>query len=192
MSGIVTIKVNSNEFKCVECLHKAVDSLNMRQTLSANGINIIEKDGVGMFSIQKNVYNYQSQIIKPELQKRLDETFNKVLPKYTEYHAIHTLIEKGFAHQKTYDIENGKRMIFQRSVGEGSTARIERYSIDVFPNEGRIIIDGGDMPTTTCRKYIKKFEDSMGEFVSFQPHNSVTTQQKVETKQKTKQEIKFR
>jgi len=127
-------------------------------------------------------------------QKRLDEELQaihkRILPAYTEAHAIHSLEEKGFRPVKTLNLADGHKIILEKIVGMGNNERIERFEISVIPGENKILIDGGNMPGNYCRQYSKKFQQSMGDFYSFVP-NQADQGTSVKTSTKTLQHQKI-
>ncbi|MGQ4876007.1 MAG: hypothetical protein ACP6IY_18230 [Promethearchaeia archaeon] len=167
MSGITTVIVKTGEYKCIECLNKTLDDLNLRGRL-----NVISEHDLYKISLSQKSEDYYHHRIERELNLKIQQLHEKILPKYTEFHAIHSLIKKGFKHVKTYAQDNGHIMIFEKVVGTGKNQRIDRYKITVFPAENRIIIDGGNMPGDYCRQYARKFQREMGKFHSFIPYHS--------------------
>ncbi|MHA1282419.1 MAG: hypothetical protein ACTSQP_07900 [Promethearchaeota archaeon] len=167
MSGITTVIVKTGEYKCAECLDKALDDLNL-----SGRLNVISERDLYKISLSEKSDNYYRHRIEKKLNLKLQKFHEKILPKYTEFHAIHSLIKKGFKHVKTYAQDNGHIMIFEKVVGTGKIQRIDRYKITVFPAENRITIDGGNMPGDYCRQYARKFQRDMGKFHSFIPYQS--------------------
>lgn len=130
--------------------------------------------------VNDNVRN-QTQLRMSEELKIINE---EILPIYTLNHAIHSLETQGFEFQKQRRIEGGRRMIFEKIVGSGVDENILCYNIDIFPGEHRLVIDAGNMPDNSCRKYIKSFEESMGTFQGFIPHTDRQQIERIKHKQK--------
>jgi len=184
MSGITTVTVKVGEYKCGECLKSALNFLDLSKDIS-----IVQNGDISQISINKQTQRYLANKVENELSEEIQEIHQKILPKYTEFHAIHSLIQKGFKHIRTYQLDNSYKMIFEKIVGSGAQERIDRYEITVFPKENRILIDGGDMPANYCRQNAKNLQQSLGEFHSFHPHNSeeaVQIRNKVKIKQQQK------
>ena len=182
MSGITTIAIKVGEYKCGECLKSALGLLNLNRYLS-----IIQNSDAFQISLQEQTREFRATEVKHTLSQKIRECHLQILPKYAELHAIHSLTQKGFRHVKTYELENAYKMIFEKIVGAGAQERIDRYEITVFPNENRILIDGGDMPGNYCRQNAKNFQQSMGEFKGFTANNSEEAtyiRNKVQIKQK--------
>ncbi len=186
MSGITTVVVKIGQYKCISCLEAALERLKLK-----NNIKILQEQEEYRIGLQEETERYYKQQVKTSLKVKIGNYHKKILPVYTELHAIHSLTEKGFKHVKTYQQDNGYKLIFEKVVGTGINERFERYEITVLPNENRILIDGGDMPGDYCRQYARKFQRSMGEFESFVPHSStqgrtiketIKTKQRIETK----------
>ena len=185
MSGITTITVNVGEYKCGDCLKQTLEELKLR-----NQVDIVQKGDLFQISKEKQSQRYIANKTEMELNDYLHSLHEKILPKYTELHAIHSLTQKGFRHSKTYQLVESYKMIFERIVGSGSNQRIDRYEILIIPNENRIIIDGGDMPGEYCRQHAKKFQNTMGTFESFVPHTTNTAEAvKIKTQTKNYQKL---
>ena len=185
MSGITTIKVKIGEYKCSSCLEETIDEQGLLHQIS-----IEESQGVFKLEISKQSQDYYQNQERKLLEQTIKKIHNKILPLYTEKHAIHSLVQKGFSHVKSYkDIDNYK-LIFEKITGVGANQNIMRYTITVIPKENKILIDGGNMPGQYCRQYSRKFQRSMGEFENFVPHTILQSdQQKVQNKIKQYERI---
>jgi len=182
MSGITTVIVKTGEYKCIECLDETLDQLGLRGKL-----NVIQEQDSYVISISEKTQNYIKNRVESQLNLQLQKFHEQILPIYTERHAIHSLKAKGFKHVKTYNQDDGYKMIFEKLVGQGDDKRIDRYEITVIASENRILIDGGNMPGDYCRQQSRKFQRSMGKFKSFVPHQSskaTAVKESVKTKQR--------
>ena len=182
MSGITKVIVKTGQYKCISCLNNALEQLNLKGKMK-----VIQGNDIFIISLSEDAEDYLENKIKSQLNLRLQRFHEQILPIYTEFHAIHTLKEKGFKHVKTYNQKNGYKLIFEKLVGQDNNQRIDRYEITVLPNENRILIDGGNMPGDYCRQYSRKFQRSMGKFESFIPHYSSqasSVKESVNTKQR--------
>lgn len=186
MSGITTVVVKTGQYKCISCLEAALERLKLRYN-----IKILQEQREYRIGLQEETERYYKHQVEVGLKAKIKNYHKKILPVYTELHAIHSLTEKGFKHVKTYQQDNGYKLIFEKVVGTGIDERFERYEIRVLPNENRIIIDGGDMPGNYCRQYARKFQRSMGEFESFIPYSS-TQDRTIKETVKTKQHIEIK
>lgn len=167
MSGITTVIVKTGKYKCIKCLDEALDRLDIRFKLK-----IIQEQDSYVILLSKQTQDEYKNSVKSQLNIQLQNFHEKILPIYTEFHAIHSLTEKGFKHVKTYNQDDGYKMIFEKLVGQGNDQKIDRYEITVIASENRILIDGGDMPGDYCRQQSRKFQRSMGKFHSFVPKKS--------------------
>jgi len=182
MSGITTVLVKTGEYKCIDCLDEALDKLKLR-----NSLNVLQEQDTYVISLSQQTQNYIKNRVETELNLQLQNFHEQILPIYTELHAIHSLKEKGFKHVKTYNQEDGYKMIFEKLVGQGNDQRIDRYEITVIASENRILIDGGNMPGDYCRQQARKFQRSMGKFHSFVPYQfrkATAVKESVKTKQR--------
>ena len=182
MSGITTVIVKTGEYNCIECLEEALDRLGFRGKL-----NVIQEQNSYVISLSEQTQDEIKNRVKSHLNIQLQKFHEQILPIYTEFHAIHSLKEKGFKHVKTYNQEDGYKLIFEKLVGQGNDQRIDRYEITVIASENRILIDGGNMPGDYCRQQSRKFQRSMGKFKSFVPHQSsesTAVKESVKTKQR--------
>ncbi len=182
MSGITTVIVKVGEYKCFDCLDEALYKLNLKGKFKV----MLEKDTYTI-SLSERAQDEIKIRVESQLRLQLQKYHELILPIYTEFHAIHSLKEKGFNHIKTYNQDDGYKMIFEKIVGQGNDHRIDRFTITVIPSENRILIDGGDMPGDYCRQQSRKFQRSMGKFKSFTPYQSsktATVKESVKTKQR--------
>lgn len=182
MSGITTVIVKTGEYKCVECLGEALNQLDFRVK-----INVIQEQDTYIISLSELTQDEIKIRVESQLSLQLQKFHELILPIYTEFHAIHSLKEKGYNHVKTYNQDDGYKMIFEKLVGQGNDRRIDRFEITVIASENRILIDGGNMPGDYCRQQSRKFQRSMGKFISFVPYQSSKTtavKESVKTKQR--------
>ncbi len=186
LSGITTIVVKEGEYACAECLQGALDHLGIshevRISHSDNGFNQIE--------MREKAQDNQSGEVRRDLKEKIRGIHEKILPKYTELHAIHDFQQRGFKYREMMKTQTGYKYIFEKVVGSGQSQQTERYIIEVIPSENRILIDGGNMPGRRCREQAKKFEKEMGKFQSFIPH-STSQQNAIQSTTKQKGAIKL-
>ena len=185
MSGIITIQVNEGTYQCRECLEEALDELNL------SDVQIVSK--ADAFSLSKSIktQEYRGLTERANLKQSLNQVNEQVLPVYTLKHAIHSLKNKGFRYKRQRAISGGKRMFFEKTVGSGRSSKRLTYQIDVFPGEGRIVVEAGDMPGNSCRSYLKDFEKSMGKVSSFVEHQQ-TTRNRSRTRTRTNSRQRMR
>ncbi len=183
MSGITTIVVKEGEYACEECLQSTLNELGLIRQIKLS----LSENGMYQISMSQKVQDYQGQEVQKELHQKLKEFHELILPKYTEFHAVHTFKQKGYSYVKTLKTAKGYKYIFEKVIGEGGNQHLERYEIEVIPSENRILIDGGDMPGRKCRDQAKKFEKDMGSFHSFVPRQ--TTQENQQVKQYTQSTV---
>ncbi len=178
MSGITTVIVKMGEYKCFSCLNDALDQLSLKGKL-----NVIQEQDTSIISLSEQTEDELKIRVKSQLSLQLQKFHELLLPIYTEFHAIHSLKEKGYNQVKTYNQDDGHKLIFEKLVGQGNDRRIDRFEITVIASENRILIDGGNMPGDYCRQQSRKFQRSMGKFKSFMPYQSSKT---IEVKESVK------
>lgn len=163
-------------------MDEALDQLGFRGKL-----NVIQEQDSCVISLSEKTQNHIKNRVESQLNLQLQKFHEKILPIYTELHAIHSFKEKGFKHVKTYNQDDGYKMIFEKLVGKGDDKRVDRYEITVIASENRILIDGGNMPGDYCRQQSRKFQRSMGKFISFMPYQSskaTAVNEPIKTKQR--------
>jgi hypothetical protein len=97
----------------------------------------------------------------------------KILPRYVEVHAIHSLTSKGYKLVNRDKLSDRYILTLEKRIGSNFPVRVDRYKITVLPQENIILIDGENMPGDNCRQYTKNFQRGIGKLESFTPYNSV-------------------
>lgn len=167
MSGTCKVRVETGQYRCLTCLNIALEQLNLQKVVnierSLNGYKIVLQNSKELYKCtQKNmdfiyIKNYHE----------------KIFPRYTELHAIHSLTNKGFNLVKRDIINDNYVLILEKRIGSNFPVRVDRYKITVIPHENRILIDGGIMPGDNCRQYAKNFQRTMGKLESFSPYDPI-------------------
>jgi hypothetical protein len=188
MSGITTIVVKEGQYICLDCLNEAIKSLSL-----SNALDVIKSEYYNGYqiSLSTKAEDFRRKQVKEKIQKQIGTYHQRILPKYTEFHAIHEFKKKGFKFIKRINLKEGYKYIFEKVEGKKFNKTLERYTISVLPKENRIIVNGENMKGRRCRQYARKFEKDMGNVKSFIPHQR-NAKRGAKTKRKSQNRLRIR
>jgi hypothetical protein len=145
-----------------------IDLFNLKKVLKINRIHRGYK-----ISLHDSIERYEKN------EKNMDFIYiknyhEKILPRYAEVHAIHSLAKKGFKPVKKEELSDRYVITLEKPNGTKFPSRVDRYKITVLPQENIILINGGNMPGDNCRQYARNYLKNIGKLESFTAYNLIS------------------